>query len=136
MPGRMARQRRPRPATAPWTSPIPAIWSSGLHGGNASRRGRAGCDYSISPACPLISLALARAARGGADGPAVAAPAFDEGRALHHLLGEAFGPGALQPFRLVVAPRARSRDPLGLTRRPTPIALRETAAPVALSRGG
>ena len=30
---------------------------------------------------------------------------FDEGRALHHLLGEAFGPGALQPFRLLVAPR-------------------------------
>ena len=30
---------------------------------------------------------------------------FDEGRALHHLLGEVFGPGALQPFRLLVAPR-------------------------------
>lgn len=33
---------------------------------------------------------------------------FDEGLALHHLLGEAFGPGMLQPFRLMVAPRARS----------------------------
>lgn len=30
---------------------------------------------------------------------------LDEGRALHHLLGECFGPGALQPFRLMVAPR-------------------------------
>jgi CRISPR system Cascade subunit CasE len=33
---------------------------------------------------------------------------FDEGLVLHHLLGEAFGPGALQPFRLLVAPRART----------------------------
>lgn len=32
---------------------------------------------------------------------------FDEGLALHHLLGEAFGSAALQPFRLLVAPRAR-----------------------------
>jgi CRISPR system Cascade subunit CasE len=32
---------------------------------------------------------------------------YDEGLALHHLLGEAFGPAALQPFRLMVAPRAR-----------------------------
>lgn len=32
---------------------------------------------------------------------------FDEGLALHHLLGEVFGPAALQPFRLMVAPRAR-----------------------------
>jgi len=31
--------------------------------------------------------------------------AFDEGRALHHLLGEMFGPGALRPFRLLVPPR-------------------------------
>lgn len=34
--------------------------------------------------------------------------ASDEGLALHHLLGEIFGPAALQPFRLLVAPRARS----------------------------
>lgn len=33
---------------------------------------------------------------------------FDEGLALHHLLGEAFGPGMLQPFRLMVAPGARA----------------------------
>lgn len=30
--------------------------------------------------------------------------AFDEGRALHHMLGETFGKGALQPFRLMPAP--------------------------------
>jgi len=33
---------------------------------------------------------------------------FDEGLTLHHLLGEAFGPAVLQPFRLLLAPRARS----------------------------
>jgi CRISPR system Cascade subunit CasE len=33
---------------------------------------------------------------------------FDEGAALHNLLGETFGPSALQPFRLMVAPRAQS----------------------------
>ncbi|TCM86558.1 type I-E CRISPR-associated protein Cas6/Cse3/CasE [Rhodovulum steppense] len=33
---------------------------------------------------------------------------FDEGLALHHVLGEAFGPAMLQPFRLMVAPRARA----------------------------
>jgi CRISPR system Cascade subunit CasE len=32
----------------------------------------------------------------------------DEGVALHHLLGETFGPAALKPFRLMVAPRARN----------------------------
>ena len=31
--------------------------------------------------------------------------AFDEGRALHHLLTECFGPGVLATFRLLVAPR-------------------------------
>lgn len=29
---------------------------------------------------------------------------FDEGRALHHLLAETFGPGVLHPFRHIVAP--------------------------------
>lgn len=33
--------------------------------------------------------------------------ALDEGRALHHLLSETFGKGALQPFRLMVARGAR-----------------------------
>ncbi len=32
----------------------------------------------------------------------------DEGRALHHLLAETFGKGAFQPFRLMVAPGART----------------------------
>ena len=30
---------------------------------------------------------------------------FDEGRALHHLIGEVFGPDAFGPFRLLVPPR-------------------------------
>lgn len=29
---------------------------------------------------------------------------FDEGRAIHHLLAEVFGPGSLHPFRHIVAP--------------------------------
>ena len=58
--------------------------------------------------------------------------AFDEGRALHHLLGEAFGPSVLQPFRLVVAPRARAGTLWAYTDADAD-ALRETAAPVALS---
>ena len=33
---------------------------------------------------------------------------FDEGRALHHLVDEVFGPGALRPFRLLVPPRSTS----------------------------
>lgn len=33
---------------------------------------------------------------------------FDEGLALHHLLGEVFGPAMMQPFRLLVAPRAQT----------------------------
>ena len=32
----------------------------------------------------------------------------DEGLLLHHLLGETFGPAVLQPFRLMVAPRAQN----------------------------
>lgn len=31
--------------------------------------------------------------------------AFDQGRALHHLVDEMFGPGVLRPFRLLVPPR-------------------------------
>lgn len=38
----------------------------------------------------------------------IAQKGFDEGLALHHLLGEVFGPAALQPFRLMIAPRARN----------------------------
>lgn len=55
---------------------------------------------------PVDLAALARAAgdRGWTRGRRTA---FDEGAALHHLLGETCGPGVLQPFRLMVAPRAR-----------------------------
>ena len=57
---------------------------------------------------PISMPALARWAgergwvrrRGGSD--------FDEGRALHHLVDEVFGPGALRPFRLLVPPRRSS----------------------------
>ena len=54
---------------------------------------------------PLTISALARWAgeRGWLPGRAVA---FDEGRALHHLVDEAFGPGALRPFRLLVPSRS------------------------------
>ena len=34
--------------------------------------------------------------------------AFDEGRALHHLVDEVFGPRVFRPFRLLVPPRGRS----------------------------
>lgn len=34
----------------------------------------------------------------------------DEGVALHHLLGEVFGPAVLQPFRLMVALRAKREE--------------------------
>ena len=55
---------------------------------------------------PLETNSLARWAgeRGWFDGTSGAV--FDEGRALHHLLAEAFGPGALHSFRLLVAPRS------------------------------
>lgn len=36
------------------------------------------------------------------------AEGYDEGAALHHFLGEAFGGAVLQPFRLLVAPRGQS----------------------------
>ncbi len=34
--------------------------------------------------------------------------AFDEGRALHHLVDEVFGPRGFRPFRLLVPPRGRA----------------------------
>lgn len=77
----------------------------------------------------LPSLARAAGERGWTRGHRAA---FDEGSALHHLLGEAFGPGAMQPFRLVVAPRARAGTLWAYTDADAD-ALRETAAPVALS---
>lgn len=51
----------------------------------------------------LNALAFAAKDRGWTAGRA---QSFDEGAALHHLLNETFGPAALQPFRLMVAPRA------------------------------
>lgn len=56
----------------------------------------------------LIELPLSmRALHLWAGGRGMGSP-FDEGFALHHLLGEAFGPSNLQPFRLMVAPGART----------------------------
>ncbi len=55
------------------------------------------------------------------------AGAFDEGVALHHLLGEVFGPAVLQPFRLMVAPRAR-RGTLYAYAAQDAAGLRDTAA--------
>lgn len=80
---------------------------------------------------PIDLSALARAAgeRGWTRGRRAS---FDEGKALHHLLGEAFGAGVLQPFRLIVAPRARSGTLWAYTKVDA-CGLRETAAPVALT---
>lgn len=51
---------------------------------------------------------------------------FDEGAALHHLLGELFGPGVLQPFRLMVAPGATAGTLYGYAAEPAD-AMRATA---------
>lgn len=56
---------------------------------------------------------------------------FDEGRALHHLLGESFGKGALQPFRLMV-PRGRDAGQLYAYSRHGAEALRDMAAAIML----
>lgn len=74
---------------------------------------------------PLELVALNRWA--GARG--IGQNGFDEGLALHHLLGEVFGPAALQPFRLLVAPRARNGTLYGYADRDAE-ALRGGAAPV------
>jgi len=52
----------------------------------------------------LAALALAAGDRGWTSGRF---EVFDEGVALHHLLGETFGAAVLQPFRLSVAPRSK-----------------------------
>lgn len=49
---------------------------------------------------PLARWAGERGWTGGRFGGA-----FDQGRALHHLVDEMFGPGVLRPFRLLVPPR-------------------------------
>jgi len=55
---------------------------------------------------------------------------FDEGVALHHLSVEAFGPGALRPFRLMVAPGGRSAALYGYSHHSAD-ALRGTAHAIA-----
>ncbi|QPC44971.1 type I-E CRISPR-associated protein Cas6/Cse3/CasE [Kaustia mangrovi] len=55
---------------------------------------------------------------------------FDEGFALHKLLAESFGPGVLQPFRLMPAPGGKSGTLYAYTASPAD-ALRELAEAVA-----
>lgn len=76
----------------------------------------------------VASLARAAADRGWSRGRHAV---FDEGTALHHLLGETFGPRALQPFRLAVAPRAH-RGTLYAYTMADPEELRELAAATAM----
>ena len=57
--------------------------------------------------------------------------AFDEGRALHHLLDEVFGPGVLRPFRLLVPPLQARGNLYGYSSLDAE-ALRETALTHAL----
>lgn len=62
--------------------------------------------------------------------------AGDEGRALHHLLSETFGKGAIRPFRLMVARGARTATLYGYTGRDRDSLHRtaqETGAPEALA---
>lgn len=55
---------------------------------------------------------------------------FDEGVALHHLSVEAFGQGALKPFRMMVAPGGQSAALYGYSQQ-SAVALRETAHAIA-----
>lgn len=55
---------------------------------------------------------------------------FDEGAALHHVLGETFGAAVLQPFRLTVAPRQRQGRVYAYTTH-APTELIETASMTA-----
>ncbi len=55
----------------------------------------------------LVELPIAMRALHHWAGRRLPSPDLDEGVALHHLLAETFGPAVLQPFRLMVAPRAR-----------------------------
>lgn len=56
---------------------------------------------------------------------------FDEGRAIHHLLAEAFGPAVLQPFRHMVAPDGRQSQIYAYSRLDA-VALRDAASAYAL----
>lgn len=55
---------------------------------------------------------------------------FDEGRALHHLVTEVFGPGAISAFRLMVSPSARRGHLYAYTTQ-SPEILRETVSSAA-----
>lgn len=59
---------------------------------------------------PLRPDALARWAGERGWGSGDGGGAFDEGRALHHLLAEAFGPAAVRGFRLLAAPWGGARS--------------------------
>ena len=81
---------------------------------------------------PIALDALARwAAERGRARHGGRGAAFDEGRALHHLLDEALGPGMLRPFRLLVPPR-RNRGNLYAYALQDAEALRAAAAAHAL----
>lgn len=56
---------------------------------------------------------------------------FEEGQALHHLLGETFGPGVLQPFRLLAVPGGPEASLYGYSTT-EPEALCDTARAIAL----
>jgi CRISPR system Cascade subunit CasE len=56
---------------------------------------------------------------------------FDEGRAIHHLLAETFGPGVLQPFRQFVAPGVKQSQVYAYSRLDA-AALRDAANSYAL----
>jgi CRISPR system Cascade subunit CasE len=67
---------------------------------------------------------------------------FDEGRALHHLLAETFGPGVLQPFRHIVTPGGSQAQLYAYSQKNAPAlldvahacALPETSAIIDLAR--
>ena len=60
---------------------------------------------------------------------------FDEGRALHHLLTETFGPNAMQPFRLFIAPEGRLGQVYAYSRLDEAVLL-ETAESCAMPESG
>lgn len=78
-----------------------------------------------------LPIRLGELAHWAADRGLMHAGGFDEGRALHHLLGETFGPAALQPFRLLAAPGGRGAN-LYAYATMEPDLLRETAQAIAL----
>jgi CRISPR system Cascade subunit CasE len=78
-----------------------------------------------------LGLRLAALAEWSARRDLMPVGGFDQGRALHHLLGETFGPGALQPFRLLAAPGGHEANLYGYSAADLET-LRETARSIAL----